>query len=139
MGLVREHTHVLAMTRMPEVPVLMMMRAQWKNLKISSVEVSARLRVERPKSGLPLDLGLKIIMDGRVRYHNLIEYNFIHIRIYLSRAIFFHFVFRFRFRLPIFRTDTHRISWFEGVTSYRILLLRHCRLGRSWMAGSLKT
>ena len=106
MGLVREHTHVLAMTRMPEVPVLMMMRAQWKNLKISSVEVSARLRVERPKSGLPLDLGLKIIMDGRVRYHNLIEYNFIHIRIYLSRAIFFHFVFRFRFRLPIFRTDT---------------------------------
>ena len=106
MGLVREHTHVLAMTRMPEVPVLMMMRAQWKNLKISSVEVSARLRVERPKSGLPLDLGLKIIMDGRVRYHNLIEYNFIHIRIYLCRAIFFHFVFRFRFRLPIFRTDT---------------------------------
>jgi hypothetical protein len=110
MGLVREHTHVLAMTRMPEVPVLMMMRAQWNNLKISSlfaaVEVSARLRVERPKSGLPLDLGLKIIMDGRVRYHNLIEYNFIHIRIYLSRAIFFHFVFRFRFRLPIFRTDT---------------------------------
>ena len=107
MGLVREHTHVLAMTRMPEVPVLMMMRAQRKNLKISfAVEVSARLRVERPKSGLPLDLGLKIIMDGRVRYHNLIEYNFIHIRIYLSRAIFFHFVFRFRFRLPIFRTDT---------------------------------
>ena len=41
-----------------------------------------------PKSGLPLDLGLKIIMDGRVRYHNLIEYNFIHIRIYLSRAFF---------------------------------------------------
>ena len=35
--------------------------------------------------------------------------------------------------------DPHRISWFEGVTSYRILLLRHCRLGRSWMAGSLKT
>jgi hypothetical protein len=31
--------------------------------------------------------------------HNLIEYNFIHIRVYLSRAIFFHFVFRFRFRL----------------------------------------
>ena len=81
MGLVREHTHVLAMTRMPEVPVLMMMRAQWKNLKISSVEVSARLRVERPKSGLPLDLGLKRRMDGRVRYHNLIEYNFIHIRV----------------------------------------------------------
>ena len=78
-----------------------------ENLRISfAVEVSARLRVERPKSGLPLDLGLKIIMDGRVRYHNLIEYNFIHIRIYLSRAIFFHFVFRFRFRLPIFRTDT---------------------------------
>jgi hypothetical protein len=70
------------MTRMPEVPVLMMMRAQRKNLKISfSVEVSARLRVERPKSGLPLDLGLKRRMDGRVRYHNLIEYNFIHIRV----------------------------------------------------------
>jgi hypothetical protein len=56
------------MTRMPEAPVLMMMRAQRKNLKISfAVEVSARLRVERPKSGLPLDLGLKRRMDGRVR------------------------------------------------------------------------
>jgi hypothetical protein len=50
------------MTRMPEVPVLMMMRAQRKNLKISfAVEVSARLRVG-PKSGLSLDLGLKRIM-----------------------------------------------------------------------------
>jgi hypothetical protein len=38
-----------------------------ENLRISfAVEVSARLRVERPKSGLPLDLGLKRRMDGRV-------------------------------------------------------------------------
>jgi hypothetical protein len=61
------------------------------------------------------------------------------LRVWDLGRVFFFDSSSMKVHLKAYNSEAHRISWFEGVTSYRILLLHHCRLGRSWMAGSLKT
>ena len=69
MGLVREHTHVLAMTRMPEVPVLMMM-TPWVLLKTSKKSAAMKCLITNKEYNL-VDLDrLEGRAEGKFKQRN---------------------------------------------------------------------